>query len=500
MAQPVETPARHVGTRRNRIGFGVGTIGRDMAYTLVSLYLLFYLSDVLQVSTAAFAGVTIVLVLTRVFDAISDPFIGVIVDNTRTRWGKFKPWILIGLVASTILMVLMFTPNGLGDAAFIAVFAVVYVAWSVSYTINDVGYWSMLPAISQDQKEREKVGAIARICSAIGAFTMVIAIVPVSNAIGAAIGDMRWSYFWVALGAAALMIVFQTITLAVVREDRTLLVAGEHTRFRDLTRLIFRNDQLLAVAASLALFMIAFTTTINFGLYYFTYVYGDEGMYTIFALVLGVSQITAFATYPLLSRLAKRKTLFGIAIGVISVGYVVFFFAPPGGVVLVVVSGVAIFAAQAVLQLLMLMFVSDTVEYGQWKFGRRNDSVTLSLQPFIYKLGSAVASGIVGWTVIASGMKDAGDASGMTEGGTTLVKIMMLIAPLVMILVSYVLWLRFYRLDEKRYAEIVAELDERRAAREGEAGAVVLDAAAAAAAVRPVRLTERTDPDDGPRA
>lgn len=466
MSQPAETPAPPpavpAGIRRNRVGFGVGTIGRDMAYTLVSLYLLFYLSDVLKVSTAAFAGVTIVMVLTRVFDAISDPFIGVIVDNTRTRWGKFKPWILIGLVGSTVLMTLMFTPSGLGDAAFIAVFAVVYLAWSVSYTVNDVGYWSMLPALSQNQKEREKVGAIARICSAIGAFTMVVGIVPVSNAIGAAIGDMRWSYFWVAVGAAAAMVVTQTITLAVVREDRTLLVEGEHTRFRDLARLIFRNDQLLAVAVSLALFMIAFTTTINFGLYYFTYVYGDEGMYTIFALVLGVSQITAFATYPLFSRFATRRTLFTIAIVVISVGYVVFFLAPPGGLVLVVISGVAIFAAQAVLQLLMLMFVSDTVEYGQFTFGKRNDSVTLSLQPFIYKLGSAAASGIVGWTVIASGMKDAGDASGMTDGGIALVKIMMLIAPLAMILVSYVLWLRFFTLDEKRYAEILAALDARR--------------------------------------
>lgn len=186
-------------------------------------------------------------------------------------------------------------------------------------------------------------------------------------------------------------------------------------------------------------------------------------MYAVFTLVLGVSQITAFATYPLLSKLATRKTLFSLAIAVISVGYIVFFFAPPGGIAIVVIAGVAIFAAQAVLQLLMLMFVSDTVEYGQLKFGTRNDSVTLSLQPFIYKLGSAVASGIVGWTVIASGMKDAGDAAGMTESGTVLVKAMMLLLPLVLILVSYALWRRFFTLDEKRYAQIVAELDARRA-------------------------------------
>jgi melibiose permease/lactose/raffinose/galactose permease len=187
-------------------------------------------------------------------------------------------------------------------------------------------------------------------------------------------------------------------------------------------------------------------------------------VYAVFALVLGVSQITALALYPVISRLGSRRRIFTIAISVVAVGYVVFFLAPPGGLAVIVVAGVAIFAAQAVLQLLMLMFITDTVEYGQHKFGRRNDSVTLSLQPFIYKLGSALASGIVGWTVIASGMKDAGDAAGMTDSGVLLVKTMMLLAPVAMIVVSYLLWLRFYRLDEGRYAQIVEELRLRREA------------------------------------
>jgi melibiose permease/lactose/raffinose/galactose permease len=451
-------------TLRNRFGFGLGTVGRDAAYTLINLYLLFYLSDVLRVSTPAFAGVTIVLVVARLFDAVNDPFMGVIVDNTRSRFGKFKPWILGGLLLSTALTIVMFTPMQLGDAAFIAVFAVVYLAWEISYTANDIGYWSMLPALSQDQKEREKIGSVARICSAIGAFTMVIAIVPVSTAIGEAIGDMRWSYFWVACGAAALMLVFQLVMLVLVREDRNIVAVEERTRFRDLVQVIFRNDQLMAVTISLALFMTAFTTTINFGIYYFRYVYGDENVYAVFALVLGVSQITALALYPVISRLGSRRRIFTIAISVVAVGYVVFFLAPPGGLAVIVVAGVAIFAAQAVLQLLMLMFITDTVEYGQHKFGRRNDSVTLSLQPFIYKLGSALASGIVGWTVIASGMKDAGDAAGMTDSGVLLVKTMMLLAPVAMIVVSYLLWLRFYRLDEGRYAQIVEELRLRREA------------------------------------
>src|SRR5690606_8575051 len=103
-------------------------------------------------------------------------------------------------------------------------------------------------------------------------------------------------------------------------------------------------------------------------------------------LVLGVSQLAALALYPRFARLGSRRTLFTVALIAVLVGYVLFFFTPPGGLVLIVVAGVLVFAAQAMIQVQMLMFIADTVEYGEHKLGRRNDSVTLSLQPFIYKL------------------------------------------------------------------------------------------------------------------
>lgn len=449
-------------TLRNRYGYGLGTLGRDSAYTLVNMFLLFYLSDILRVSTPAFAGVTVVLVIARLFDAVNDPFMGVIVDNTRSRHGKFAPWILSGVLLSAAFTILLFTPGQLGDAAFVAVFAVVYLGWEVSYTANDIAYWSMLPALTGDQRERERIGAFARICASVGAFSMVVAVVPVSTWIGELIGDVRWSYFWVACAAAALMVVFQLTMLALVRERREP-VAAPPTRLRDMLTVIFGNDQLLAVTAALALFMIAFSTTTSFGIYYFRYVYGDEALYAVFALVLGVSQITALALYPLIARLWNRRRLFTVAMVLVVAGYALFFAAGPGEIAVIVVSGVAIFAAQAVLQMLMLMFIADTVEYGEHKLGRRNDAVTLSLQPFIYKLGSAAAAGIVGWTVLASGMKDAVDAQGMTDAGVLLVKTMMMLVPMLLVVGSYLVWRRFYRLDEVRYARILDELTARKA-------------------------------------
>lgn len=446
---------------RNPYGFGIGTLGRDFSYTLVSMYLLFYLSDVLEVSTGVLATVTVVLVVARVFDAVNDPFMGVIVDNTRSRWGRFKPWILVGAVLSCLFLVLMFTDFGLGDTAFVVVFTVVYLAWEISYTMNDLGYWSMLPALTQEQKERERIGAFARICATVGTFAMVIAIVPVSNALAAVTGSLSSAYTVIALGAAAVMLIFQVVMLLVVNEDTSIVRTEEPTPFRELLRIIVRNDQLLIVSIALLLFMAAFTITVGLGLFYFKYVFGDEGMYPVFAVVLGVAQISALACYPLLSRALSRRSLFTVAIAAVVAGYILFAFTPPGGMAMIIVAGLLVFAGQAAIQLLMLMFIADSVEYGHWKLGRRNDSVTLSLQPFIYKMGAAVANGVIGWTIIVSGMQQAEGAAEMTDAGTTLVKVVMFGVPLVLIVLSYIVYRVGYRLDAARYAEIVAELEAR---------------------------------------
>lgn len=446
---------------KNRYGYGLGTLGRDFSYTLVSMYLMFYLSDVLEVSAWVLGAVTVVLVIARVFDAVNDPFMGLIVDNTRSKYGKFKPWIILGMIFSCLFLVLMFTDFGLGDVAFIAVFTVVYLAWEISYTMNDLGYWSMLPALSQDQTERERIGAFARICATVGVFAMVIAIVPLSQALETVTGDIKSAYTLIATIAAVLMLIFQTIMVLMVKEDRAVATVEESTKLKDMLSIIFRNDQLLVVAASLLLFMSGFSITTGLGLHYFKYVYGDENMYTVFGAVLAVAQIAALAVYPLLSRAMSRRSLFTAAIISVTAGYIVFAFTEPGVLWMIVLAGFLVFSAQATIQLLMLMFIADTVEYGQWKFGRRNDSITLSLQPFVYKMGSAVSNGVIGWAIIASGLQEAEGAADMTDEGTALIKGAMFIVPLVLTVVSFVVWRMGYRIDAKRYQELIEDLRTR---------------------------------------
>ncbi|HHY82527.1 MAG TPA: sugar transporter [Clostridiales bacterium] len=444
----------------NRYTFGLGTIGRDMVYALVSMYLMFYLTDILNLPNSILWWVNFVLLAGRIFDALNDPIMGVIVDNTSSRFGKFKPWIAIGALLSGISTILLFTDFGISGLGYVVLFAVFYLLWEITYTANDISYWSMLPSLSMDQKEREKIGAVAKICANVGLFTVVAGIVPITTALGNVYGSMKTAYTVFASALAIIMCVCQSITIFGVREQKGVFRNESITTLKGMVKAIFYNDQLLYTSISMSLFMIGYMTTTNFGLYFFKYAYGDEGMYSIFAVILGISQIAALSVFPLFSKRFNRKKLYAAATAMVVLGYLIFFFSPMK-MLFIGTSGILIFIGEAFIQLLMLMFLADTVEYGQWKLGKRNDSVTFSLQPFINKMGGAIASGIVGTTVIISGINEATSAAEVTPEGLFMMKSAMLILPLIFILCGYLLYRSKFRIDESLYKQILDDLQRR---------------------------------------
>lgn len=445
----------------NRFAFGLGTIGRDMVYSLISMFILFYLTDVIQVDTGSLWWITGIMLALRVFDAVNDPFMGLIVDNTRSRWGRFKPWIAFGAATSGIFTILIFTDFGLQGGGFVAQFGILYLLWGMAFTTNDISYWSMLPTLSLEQKERERIGSVARICANVGLFFVVVAITGLTQTFGDMLGSHQKGYQLFAIMVVAIMWVGQLITLFFVREDPKLSQSREPTKLRELVTVLFRNDQLVVTAISLALFMIGYNITTSFGQYFFKYAYGDEGMYSIFALILGVSQIAALVAFPFLSKFAKRKTLYTVAMALVLVGYVVFFFAPTDTMLFIGIAGVSLFVGQAFIQLMMLMFLADSVDYGHLKLGRRNDSITFSVQPFINKIGGAVGSAVVSVVVILSGIKEATGKADVTPQGLLMMKLAMMILPLALIGISYLIYRWKYRIDEKTHAEILRKLREK---------------------------------------
>ncbi len=442
--------------KRNQYMFGLGTVGRDMQYTIVSMFLLYYLTDILNLPDSTMWWMTGALTIMRIFDAVNDPLMGFLVDNTHSRFGKFKPWIAIGGVTGGILTILLFTDFGLRDMAYVASFIIIYLLWDFTYGANDIAYWSMLPALSINQKEREKIGSFARICANIGMYIVVVAIIPFTNALG---GDTT-AWRNAAIIIVLIMLAFLAFTIFGVKEDKHIKAEGSSTSLKEMFQILFKNDQLLWTAISMSLFTIGYVTTTSFGVYFFKYAYKDEGMYSIFAGVLGITQLTALSLFPLFSKRHSRKSLYAFATILVVIGYIIFFVSPMN-IFLLSAAAILIFAGQAFIQLMMLMFLADTVEYGQWKLGRRNESITFSIQPFINKIGGAISSGIVGVTLIISGINSAETPDDVTQSGLTIMKLAMMILPLIMIVAGYITYRKKYKIDEKTFNEIVSDLEAR---------------------------------------
>jgi len=445
---------------RNRVFFGLGTVGRDMYYSMESMFLIYFFTDVLNLDNRTMVGMTLVLTVMRIFDALNDPLMGVIVDNTRSKFGKFKPGMLIGGVTGGILLILMFTDWKISGALYIALFAVCYLAWDISYGLNDIAYWSMLPSLTTDQKKREEIGSFARICANIGAFAVVVTVLPLTGKLGEIFGSYKRGWFVMALITTLLMLGFQLFTLFGVRENKGYFREEEKTRLRDMFRVLFKNDQLMWTALAMAVFTIGYSTTVAFGTYYFKYAYGDENMYSVFALVLGVSMLSAMAVFPAVARRMTRRKLYTIATVLIIAGYLLFLFSPMN-MLFIGAAGILIFVGEAFVQILMLMFLADTIEYGQLKLGRRNESVTFSVQPFINKMGAALSNGIVGITVVIAGINEAAGASDVTESGIATLKFSMLALPMILIVLAWFLYIRKFRISEEEHARILAELRAR---------------------------------------
>ena len=445
-----------IRNRRNRIHFGLGTIGRDMFYAFESNTLLVFLTHVLSLPKWVFAITSLVLTVMRIFDAFNDPITGLLIDNIRSPWGKFKPAILVGGLVSAVFSVLLFSGIGTGWT-FIIVFAIAYFLWDVSFGVNDIGYWTLLPVLSSDQKQREKIGSFARICASIGAYTVMVAWEPVTKGLG----NTPAVWFWCAVAVAVIYLLGLLFPLLGVKERRVAPQQQESTTVRQMFRAILKNDQLLWTTLSMGLFMVGYTTTINFAYDYMKYVFGNEGLYMVLAIVVGLAQLGALTVYPHLSKWFKRRQLYTLSIGLVLLGYAVFFLAG-ASLVLVIIGALLVFVGQAFIQALMLMFLADTVEYGHWKLGKKNESITFSIQPFINKIGGALATGMVSISLLLSGIKT-GDTSAdfIDDRGKLVVKLVMFVVPMVLITVGYLIYRKKFIIDEEFYSKIVKDLEER---------------------------------------
>ena len=286
--------------------------------------------------------------------------------------------------------------------------------------------------------------------------------------------SQRDIYFVFAIIVVLIMWAFQCITLFGVKENTSYEPVTERTTLRGMFKALLKNDQLMVTAVSMALFMIGYCTTTAFGVYYFRYAFKNEDTYIVFAAVLAVAQLSALVAFPFFRKKFTRKQLyFGSMVSVV-VSYIIFFLSfellP-----LIIVAGLGLFFAQAFIQLLMLLFLADAVEYGEWKLGKRNEAVSFAVQPFVNQIGGAISKGIVSITLILSGLNAIEDSIAKTEdkglmqqiieatpdSSVWIMKISMMILPLICILVGFIIYHKKFKIDEEFYDKILTELKEK---------------------------------------
>lgn len=450
-----------------KFAYGIGAVGKDMVYMLSASYILYYYQDVLGVSAVAMG---IILMAARVFDAFNDPIMGVIVAKTRTRWGKFRPWLFVGTLLNAVVLYFMFAaPPSLDGRGLVAYAAVFYVMWGVTYTMMDIPYWSMIPAFTESGPEREGLSTLARSCAGVGSAIITIITMMCVKMLGTqADGTINEAagFRWFALIIAIVFVIFITITCVSIKEKSTVNVDAPSVG--QMFRALLQNDQAMAVVLTIVLINCSLYITSNLLIYFFKYDFGGADWYsgyTLFNTFGGAIQILSMMIlYPLFRKFFSSMQVFYVSLFMAIFGYGLLFILMCMGmtnIFALFVPAFFIFVAFGMLTVLTTVFLANTVDYGEWKNNRRDESVIFSMQTFVVKLASGVAALIASICLSVCNLSnDTSNVEAVAEAGSSVIglRMTMTIMPIIGLLVAVFLFHKKYILSEEKLKEITEKL------------------------------------------
>ena len=448
---------------RNKAAFGLGALGKDIVYMFVANYLLYYYNAVLGMNST-FIGA--VMMAARVFDAFNDPLMGIVVAKTKTKFGRFRPWIFVGTVTNAITIYALFaTPAGMAESAERAWLGVFYILWGVTYTLMDIPFWSLIPAITNPGKDREQLSSIARGFAGVGdaipvVLTMVI--VPILSNTTAVAGYTKGFRIWATL--IAVFFIFSELVFVLnvpEREGEEMATSG----LKEMVSALFKNDQAMTVVVSIILVYSSLNIVGNLILYFFQYDVGNTDAYSVFSAVAFGTQVLIMMLFPLLRKMFEKTRLFMMGFGSMILGFLVILLMAYTGIyhstwVWLCIPGVLVYVGYGILNVSMTIFLSDSVDYGEWKNGSRDESVIFSMQTFTVKLASGLAVFLAGliidWVHLdtESEVQSAATLSGM--------RLWMTIPSILLLILGIVVYRKFYKLDDEMLKRITSELKKRK--------------------------------------
>ncbi len=375
-----------------KIGYGIGAVGLDLSYGLFYSYLSYYLSSVLGIKEAFLLLLT---PLARIWDGVNDPIMGTIVDSTKTKMGKYRPWILIGAISNAVVLSLLFTSFGMSGTKLYIYIAVMYILWGMTNTTADIPYWSMVPSFTNDPKDRNMIATVARTFSGLGQ-GLITVLTPIilpklssgmTTADGySASGFSRW-----AIICGICLVIFSFICVLSTKE-RNVIYNKEKFSFKQMFKVIAKNDQLVVFMLFAMISNAGWYLTSGTAVYYFTDVLGKSTAQSLFSTIGAVGSVLGLLVIPILSKKLSNRRIYQISLIMAILGYVLMFVFGPVLKITIALDLSYIIASIGIGSMFVAqtVFLADIVDYGEYKTGNRNESITFSMKGFLQKMAYTI--------------------------------------------------------------------------------------------------------------
>jgi melibiose permease len=437
-----------------KISFGLGGFGKDFGLNMINVFLFFYYTDVVGVS-AAFIGT--VFLIARIWDTVNDPMLGYIVAKTKSKWGRYKPWILVGNILNAIAIVALFSAHLFDGTAQLVFIAVTYILWGMTYTMLDAPFWSLVPTITLDKKEREGLMPYPRLFATAASYLAGGTGVYLVTTLGG--GDEGKGYLLFGVIAAVLAVVSAIITCIWTKQNfEEDPKAAEEIDIKAARKAIFKNEQFIALVVISLFYNVAVNFMNGLNLYYFTYVLGDATLFAksmLFGGIFGVASLVVFK--PLVMKIG-RKTLFNAALIMPMLAAMTLFIASNSGpdfkLILASLAGIFNGLSSAMYWLILLIMVADTVDYGDAKNNVRSESILYSVNTLVSKCSGALTGFLVGISLTAINYIPNQEQTAETLAGLQFIYI----APAFLCLISYFIYNRKYKLNDTELDSIQENL------------------------------------------
>jgi len=442
-------------TQKEKLAYGVGCFGQNMLYNLMANFLLFFYTDIFGILPAA-AGT--ILLVARMWDAVNDPLMGMMADRTRTRYGKFRPYLLFTPILFVPFAVASFSTPSFSYSGKVAWAAFTYIAFGMIYTASDVPFWAMSSTISEDTKERSSIVVYPRFAATVAVSLATLATQPLILLFSVA-GKPQRGYQMTSLVYAILTVICFLIAFIFVKE-RVHSEGQEKPKFSEIPKVFLSNKPLLLVIISGLFTGIGQTGKLSMLIYYAKYNLQNELLYTLFAGINIPFILIGIATVPFLTNKLGKKNACIVYYVIYAAGSLGFFLSGWNNFTALLIFNCISSIGMASPQVIQTAMIADTIEYGELKSGKRNEGTIFSSQTFLAKLTAAVTSIMIATTLSLVGYVPNAVQSTTALWGIHSLTALLPFAASILGIIPII----FYPLSEEKHRHIVEELHSRRMA------------------------------------